>query len=61
MRSLDINISGFERGDRTPPLAATLITSAPARMSSRTFLRIAIGPSTRESGRPGWLSANGNG
>ena len=41
------------RRDSTPPLVATLITSAPARTSSRTRLRTSSGPSTTPLGRPG--------
>ena len=47
---------GSSRGDSTPPLVATLITSAPARTSSRTLRRISSGPSTIVSGRPGWAN-----
>ncbi len=50
---------GSSRGDSTPPLVATLITSAPARTSSRTLRRISSGPSTIVSGRPGWGTRNG--
>jgi hypothetical protein len=45
---------GSSRADSTPPLVATLITSAPARISSRTTRRTSSGPSTTVSGRPGW-------
>jgi hypothetical protein len=44
---------GSSRGDSTPPEVATLITSAPARISSRTLRRISAGPSTIPDGRPG--------
>src|SRR4029450_12449649 len=44
---------GSSVGDRTPPLVATLMTSAPARTSSRTLRRMASGPSTRPSGVAG--------
>ena len=44
---------GSSRGDSTPPLVATLITSAPSRINSRTFRRMASGPSTIVSGEPG--------
>ena len=45
---------GLSVGDRTPPDVAILITSAPARTSSRTFRRISSGPSTIEVGTPGY-------
>src|SRR5215204_6137776 len=44
---------GSSRADSTPPLVAALITSAPARTSSRTTRRTCSGPSTTVSGRPG--------
>jgi hypothetical protein len=37
---------GSSHGETTPPLAATLITFAPARISSRTFRRTSSRPST---------------
>ena len=43
---------GLSRGDSTPPEVCTLMTFAPARMISRTRLRISSGPSTRPGGRP---------
>ena len=45
---------GLSRGERTPPETATLMTSAPIRISSRTLCRISSGPSTSVSGTPGW-------
>ena len=44
---------GSSRADSTPPLVATLITSAPARTNARTVFRISSGPSTIVFGRPG--------
>ena len=49
---------GSSRGDSTPPLVATLMTSAPARTSSRTLRRVSSGPSTIASGWPGWATKN---
>ncbi len=45
---------GLSVGESTPPEVAILITSAPARTSSRTFRRISSGPSTIPLGKPGY-------
>ena len=45
---------GLSRGESTPPEVQTLITSAPARRSSRTLRRISSTPSTMPQGSPGW-------
>ena len=50
---------GSSRGERTPPLVATLITSAPIRCSSRTLRRISSGPSTMPDGMPGVTGVRG--
>ncbi len=46
---------GSSRAESTPPEVATLMTSAPSRISSRTFRRISSGPSTTPLGMPGYV------
>ncbi len=50
---------GSSRGDSTPPLVATLSTSAPARTSVRTTRRTSSGPSQMPLGRPGVGGSSG--
>ena len=45
---------GSSAGEKNPPEEAILITSAPARITSRTFARTPSTPSQTPSGNPGY-------